>query len=176
MPSLVKKLIVRELAEKFGSVEDLVVVSYRGVSAKGMVEVRRDLRRAGAEMEVIKNRLAKLAFDQAGMAGTDLLLEGPSALVTGEGKDGVLGLAKAVGDLGKKVEAFKVMGGYSGGSLLSGAEVERLSKIPSLKALQAELVGGLVGPASGLVVALQQLAACLVYALEGIKEQKESSA
>jgi len=176
VPSVMKKLMAKELARKFERVEDLLVINYRGISAKEMVAARRELRRAGADVEVVKNRLASLAFGEIGLGGLSSLLEGPSALVTGGGEEGVLGLAKVVGNWGKKAEALEVLGGYSGGKVLSGSDVARLSRIPSLKGLQAELVGGLVGPVSGLVGVLGQLVARLVYALDGIKEQKESSA
>lgn len=176
MPSLVKKLMVKEFAERFERVEDLLVINYRGISAKEMAEARGELRRAGVDVEVVKNKLAKLAFDRIGLEGANSLLDGPSALVTGGGEGGVLDLAKLVAGWGKKAGALEVLGGYSGGKILSNRGVARLSRIPSLKGLQTELVVGLVSPVSGLAGVLQQLVARLVYALDGIKDQKESSA
>jgi len=176
VPSLVKKLMVKEFAERFERVEDLLVINYCGISAEEMVEARRELRRVGVDVEVVKNRLAKLAFDRIGLEEVNSLLDGPSALVTGGGEGGVLGLAKLVAVWGKKAGALEVLGGYSGGKILSNREVARLSRIPSLKGLQTELVVGLVSPVSGLAGVLEQLVARLVYALDGIKDQKESSA
>jgi len=171
----VKKKIVRELEGLFEGMSDLVVVGYRGVSGREMAHARRELRKAGVEVVVVKNRLAKLAFESAGMERMGSLLNGPSAVVFG-GEEGVLGLAKMVAGWKKRVNVLEMLGGACHGSLLSPGDVARLSRLASLDRIRADLVVSLGGPATSLVGTLQQLLAWLVYALDGIKEKQEASA
>ena len=93
------------------------------------------------------------------------------AVASGECERGVLVCGSGQGMV---MVANKVRGVRA--ALAWHPEVARLSRIPSLKGLQTELVVGLVSPVSGLAGVLQQLVARLVYALDGIKDQKESSA
>ncbi len=175
MPSLVKKRIVGELEGLFEGVSEVLVVRCRGVTGREMADARKEFRRAGVEMEVVKHKLVRLAVKGGGMGRMGSLLDGPSAVVFG-GEEGVLGLAKVMAGWKKKVGVVEVLGGVSHGAVLSPGKVERLSKLGSVERIRAELVGSLVGPASCLVGVLQQLLACVVHALEGIKEKQGGSA
>ncbi len=68
----------------------------------------------------------------------------------------------------------KTKGGLMGNVVLSPEEVERLSKLPGREALLGKLVGQLNAPIQSLHYALQWNINKLVWALNGIKNTKQS--
>ena len=89
-----KEAAVAELTEDLKGAEAIFAVDYRGISVTEAAELRAKLREADAVFKVVKNRLAKLAADDAGTEGIDELLVGPTALTLIKG-DAVIA-AKAI--------------------------------------------------------------------------------
>lgn len=75
-----KEQQVAEYVEKFGKAKSVVLVDYRGLNVAEDTLMRNDLRKANVEYKVIKNRLVLRAFNNAGIAGFDSVLEGPTAM------------------------------------------------------------------------------------------------
>jgi large subunit ribosomal protein L10 len=80
---------------------------------------------------------------------------------------------KALFDFHKKSEKLTVKKGVMDDKVLSEAQVEELSKLPSKNELIATLISRLQGPAYGLVNVLQAGPRNLVYALNAIANKKE---
>ncbi len=65
MPTDAKRDAVRELAELLRGSSAIAVADYRGLKVSEMQTVRRTLRANGVELHVAKNRLLKIAADEA---------------------------------------------------------------------------------------------------------------
>ena len=65
MPTEAKRAKVAELAEVFSKNSAAVVSDYRGLSVSDIGRIRRDLRDKGISYRVVKNRLGKIAAEQA---------------------------------------------------------------------------------------------------------------
>src|SRR5215212_3534471 len=85
MSKKVKNLITRELGEKFKGVESVAVINPRGIDATKNNGIRRRLREKGLRMTVVKNTLVKRATAKSAIAGFQTLLDGPSAVIYGQG-------------------------------------------------------------------------------------------
>ena len=69
MPTDTKREAVAELAELLRSSSAMAVTDYRGLKVSEMQTVRRTLRDSGVRLTVAKNRLLKIAADEADRAG-----------------------------------------------------------------------------------------------------------
>ena len=78
MPTEAKRATVAELVEAFSNSPSAVVSDYRGLTVSDIGRVRRELREKGISYRVVKNRLAKIAAEEAGRGELSALLTGPS--------------------------------------------------------------------------------------------------
>jgi large subunit ribosomal protein L10 len=85
MPTDAKRQAVAELADLLRNSSALAVADYRGLSVSDMQSVRRTLRASGVQLHVAKNRLVKIAADEADRADLKPMLEGPTALASIDG-------------------------------------------------------------------------------------------
>ena len=130
----------------------VVVTHYLGLTVAEMTDLRGRLRKEGAQIKVVKNRLAQKALNgSAGDAGQDLF-KGPVAIAYGVDP---VSAAKVVTQYAKDNEKFKVMGGMMGDVLLDQAAVKSLAALPSLDQIRAQLIGLLQAPATKVAGVLQ---------------------
>ena len=66
--------LVKTLSDSFREAGAVVVCDYRGLSVKQLESLRRDSRNAGVCVQVVKNKLAKLALSGAGYPAAELKL------------------------------------------------------------------------------------------------------
>ena len=80
MPTQAKIEEVARLTEKLESAVALVLADYRGVTANEMVELREKFTKEGLEYRVVKDTLAKIAANSAGIEGLAEMFEGPISI------------------------------------------------------------------------------------------------
>ena len=151
-----KEQQVAEYVEKFGKAKSVVLVDYRGLNVAEDTLMRNDLRKANVEYKVIKNRLVLRAFNNAGIAGFDTVLEGPTAMAISY--DDAVAPAKIIVDNVKKTNKLTVKGGIVEGKVLDAKEITKVAAIPAKPVLVAQLLGMLQTPVRGLAVALSEIA------------------
>lgn len=174
MPSREKKTqIIDSLQEVFARCSVGVLADYRGLTAAQMTELRRRLRAAGVEYRVVKNTLARFAAERAGKSELLGLFEGPVAIAFGYGDITEPAKALAAYIQESKLEEMALGAGFLSDRLLSPAEVETLSKLPSREILLAQVVGGIQSPISALVGCLGAPMSGLVGVLQARIQQLE---
>jgi large subunit ribosomal protein L10 len=157
---------VAEITEQFRGSSAAVVTEYRGLSMTQLTQLRRALGE-GATYAIAKNTLVRRAAQDAGVAGLEDLLIGPTAIafVRGEPVDA----AKALRNFAKDNKALVIKGGYMDGRPLSFAEVNQLAELDSREVLLAKLAGAMKGnltKAAGLFAAPATQVARLAAALQ----------
>ncbi|MGX6590991.1 large subunit ribosomal protein L10 [Cetobacterium ceti] len=167
MATELKKQQVAELVEKIAKAQSIVLVDYKGLKVNEETELRKNLREAGAEYLVAKNRLFKIALAEAGIADKfDDLLEGTTGFAFGYA-DAVTP-AKVTFELAKskaKANVFQIKGGVLEGRRVEANAVEALAKLPSRDQLLSMVLNGMLGP-------IRKLA----YAAVAIADKKEAAA
>ena len=161
-----KAQAVAEITEKFRGSSAAVVTEYRGLTMAQLTTLRRSLG-AGTSYTVAKNTLVKRAAEEAGLAGLDDLLVGPTAIAFVEGEP--VDAAKALRDFAKDNKALVIKGGYMDGRPLTVDEVTRIADLESREVLLAKLAGAMKGnlaKAAGLFAAPASQVARLVAALQ----------
>lgn len=139
---------VNELEQLYRNNSAIIVTHYHGLTVEAVTKLRNNLRKDGAKFKVVKNTLAKIAAKQAGIANVDSLFKGPVAIAYSQDS---VATAKAVSEFAKTNSAFKVVGGILDSNVVDHKMVDHLSKLPSLKELQATIVGILQAPARKVI-------------------------
>lgn len=144
-----KDEIVAQYAELLDGASGLVVTEYRGMNVDKINDIRKALRQVGASYVVTKNRLLKLALENAGFSTGDVLLTGPVAVSFT--REDLPAMVKVLLDKSRENEQLILKGAIIGQSVLKEADLKTLSELPSLDQLRAQILGLLTQPAQGLV-------------------------
>ncbi len=157
-----KQQYVAALAERLKNSAAGVVVDYKGITVADDTALRKSLREAGVQYEVVKNTMLKLAAKEAGLEGLNSVLEGTTALATSA--EDPIAAAKVLGEFAEKNKNFTIKAGFMDGEVIDAAKVTAVGKLPSKEQLVGQLLSVLVAPIRGMAVALNAIA-----------EQKESA-
>ncbi len=136
-----KQAAVAEIVESFNESAGAVLTDYRGLTVKELQDLRRALGE-DASYAVVKNTLTKLAAAEAGMAGFDELLVGPTAIAFINGD--VVEAAKGLRDFAKAHPALIIKGGYLDGAALDASEVAKLADLESRDVLLGKMAGAML--------------------------------
>ncbi len=142
-----KKELVATLSEVFKTTNVVVVAHYSGLTVAQMQTLRKQMKQAGAQVKVAKNRLAKIALDGTDVASIAPLMKGPT-LIAYSGDP--IAAPKVAVDFAKANEKFVILGGAMGKTALNPDAVKALASLPSLDELRAKLVGLIQAPATKL--------------------------
>ena len=168
-----KAVVVDALTDQLASAPLSIVSGFTDLSVAEQQALRAQTREAGATLRVIKNTLAALAADKAGIQGLDALLNGQSAF-TFSGED-VPAAARVLREFSQQHPTVEIRGGALNGEVLDGAQVLRLASIPGREQLNAEVVWAMGAPISNLVYTLDGLISGLVYALQERVDQLQAA-
>jgi len=168
-----KQEVIQDFGKKFENANSVFVVDYRGLKVEEVNALRCKLREVGSEYRVGKNTLLKRAIEGTTVAPLMDYLEGPTAIAVV--RDDPVAAAKVLIDYGKDKKNFELKVGCINGRIFTGADVERLSQLPSREMLLAKLLGTLNAPIANFVGVLAALPASLVRALAAIQSKKSEN-
>ena len=174
MPTDVKRQAVAELAELLRSSSAMAVVDYRGLKVSDMQSVRRTLRDSGVQLTIAKNRLLKIAADEADRTELKETLTGPTALATIVGDEAAM--AKALSDaLRPYSRVVTVRGGMLGSQAIDAAQLTRLATLPSRDVLLGKIAGGMAAPMTSMAAVLAANIRNLVGVLSAVADKKQQT-
>ena len=169
-----KETFVAEFRERHGRAPVMYFTDFTGLDVKSLSSLRQSLRDSGAEYVVGKNRLVKLALQEANLPDLGDALTGPTGVVFGY--EDVVTPAKVLTDFAKGHQdrpSFKL--GVLEGKLLAPEQISRLAKLPSREVLLSQLAGALQAPMAALAGVLEAKLQETVGLLEALKEKRESA-
>ena len=140
-----KAAAVAQIAEAFRSSTAAVLTEYRGLTVKQISDLRVALG-ADTTYAVVKNTLTKIAAADAGMAGVEALLQGPTAVAFIKGEP--VAAAKALRDFAKAHPVLIVKGGVMDGRAITADEIKKLADLESREVLLAKMAGALLASLS----------------------------
>ncbi|HEX9753894.1 MAG TPA: 50S ribosomal protein L10 [Methyloceanibacter sp.] len=164
-----KRDVVTALHDVIAKTGVVVVAHYAGLTVAQMTRLRSDMRSAGGQVKVAKNRLVKLALEGTDAKGIADLLKGPTCLAYSADP---IAAPKIAVKFAKANEKFVILGGAMGTTVLDAKGVNSLADLPSLDELRGKLIGLLQAPASKIARILNEPGAQLarVFAAYGNKE------
>lgn len=164
MPTSKKIFTVQNLTQKLKDTKALFLADYRGLSVSQMAELRTQVKKAGGELEVVKNRLLGRAAKEAKVAIADKALTGPTAALWAWEDE--LGPLKALDDFAKRTGLPKIKFGLFEEKAISLERINELASLPTMNELKAKLVRTLQSPTVKLTNALNWNIQKLVYILK----------
>lgn len=166
-----KETIVAEMSDKVGKAKGLVFTNYQGLTHQQIEGLKKSAKSLDAEYVITKNRLvlrslSSIALDDAAKEK----LQQPTAtmFMYGDVVEPLKNLAKSL----KEIELPTIKFGIIEGNVLSDTEVLRLSTLPPLQTLRAQLLGQMNAPIQGLHRALSWNMQSLVMTLQAIATKK----
>jgi large subunit ribosomal protein L10 len=168
-----KNELVAEYAKWVSRSQAMFITQYIGINMKEVDTLRAKLRDAGCEFHIVKNTLATLALEQAGVKVPAGILEGSSAICFAFGD--APAAAKAVLDAVKGSEFVKIKGGILDTNPITSEGVKALADLPPLPVMRAQLLGVLSAPASKLVRTLAEPARSVAAVIKAYADPKEAA-
>jgi large subunit ribosomal protein L10 len=171
-----KQLLLNEIQGQIEDFDSFVVMRYLSLSANKANSFRREVAKLGGNVEVMRKRVLIKAAEGAGISLNLKDLPGHIGLVYA-GKDPIE-ITKLVFKFSQENDkSIEVVGGRFEGQLYSGADVEKLSKLPSKNEMRAQLLSVFEAPMAQTLAVMEALLASVVYCLDNKTqlEQKEGS-
>ena len=159
-----KKYLIEEVARHLKKSDYLLITNYQKVTVADVAALRAKLAPEQAEFHVVKNSSLRVAAKEAGLPGFDSMLAGQTAIVVG-GRN-ASGVAKVVKKFFDEKQKLELKGGVVGGKLFDAGQIAKLSELPSIEVLRAQLLGLLNTPATSLVRVINGVPQALVNVLQ----------
>ncbi|MFI4936033.1 MAG: 50S ribosomal protein L10 [Caulobacterales bacterium] len=146
-----KAAAIETLKGVFKDAGAVVITHNLGLTVAQISDLRGRLRKEGAALKVVKNRLAQKALNGASdEAGA--LFKGPVAIAYAPDP---VSAAKVASAYAKDHEKFVIIGAMMGEKVLDAKGVDVLAKLPSLDQIRAQILGLLQTPATQIASVLQ---------------------
>jgi large subunit ribosomal protein L10 len=168
-----KVAIVDEVRERLAASNAALITEYRGLTVAELKELRLALGDVGADYNIYKNTLVKLAISGGEHEALEPYLEGPTALtfVTAD----VSQVAKALREFAKTSPHLIIKGGFVDGHAVTTNQLSVLADLPPRDVLLAQLAGAIAAPMTGLAGLFQALPRSFAYGLAALVEQKQNA-
>ena len=167
-----KKAVVAEVSAEVAKAQAMVVAEYRGLEVGKMTDLRREARKSGVYLRVLKNSLARRAVEGTPFSGLSQHMTGP--LVYGISPDPVA-TAKLMHEFSKSNEKLVIRAGAMPNAVISAVEVKALAALPSRDELLSKLLGTMQAPIAQFARTLNEVPSRFVRTLAAIRDNKESA-
>jgi len=162
MSKPVKELVTQELKAKYSGVSSALVVDMTGMDVLTQEKFRKSLRAKSAKVEIVKNSLARRAWQGGPLEPLGVALEGPCAIVVGT--ESIIDIAKTLVEAAKEFNKLTLKKAIFEGDpdLVS---VEQLSKMRGKNELLGEIAMLVSSPGRAIAGCLRspqsKIAGCL---------------
>lgn len=167
-----KEATIAEISEGIRNSSGVLLTEYRGLTVAQLKELRGNIR-ANASYAVVKNTLAKRAFNAEGIKDLDAELVGPTALAFVHGD--TVAVAKALRDFAKANKDLVLKGGLFDGAVLTADEVKKLADLETREVLLAKLAGAFKASLFGAAYMFNAPLAQAVRTVDALRQKQENA-
>lgn len=168
-----KEAIVAEVAEVAKGAHAVVGAEYRGLTVEQMTRLRVEARQAGVYVRVVKNTLARRAFQNTEFECLSEGLKGPLVLAFSQEDPG--SAARVVEAFVKDHNKVQVRLIALGGKLLNPSELGNLAKMPTRDQAISTLMAVMKAPVQKLAATINEVPGKLVRTLAAVRDAKEAA-
>lgn len=168
-----KKQVVSEVAAVAADAHSVIAAEYTGLTVEELTDLRKKARDDGVYLRVVKNTLARRAFE-----GTDYEcmregLVGPLVLAFSQEDPGAA--ARVLSDFSKDNEKLNVKLISLGGELLDASELKRLASLPTYDQAISMLMALMKAPVEKLARTLNEVPGKLVRTVAAVRDDKQAA-
>lgn len=168
-----KQIITEDLHDRFARSAIIVLTDYKGLDVTSINDLRRKLREANIEYQVVKNTLLVRAAEDTEVALIKDHFKGPSAVAISY--DDPVAPAKVLTQFAKDNDKLEIKVGVLNGKVLDAQAIKALALLPSREVMLAQLLATLNAVPSSFVRVLAEVPRSMVNVLTAIKDQKEAA-
>jgi len=169
-----KKAIVADVNETASNAVSLVVADARGVNVVDMTELRKQARENNVDLRIVKNSLAKRAFEGTEFECIEGALAGPSLF--GFSMEDPGAAARLFKDFARTNEKFEVKALSISGQLLEKEQLDVLATLPTLEQALGQLVSVMIAPVTKLVRTFNEVPTKVTRVVAAVRDQKQDAA
>lgn len=164
-----KKKTVDALADIFRC-NGVYLFDYRGLKVSEMGTLRSRIKALGANVKVVKNRLAIKYFEKEKQAVGRELFKGPLAMAYSDDK--FVETAKVLVEFEKESKKIKILSGFIERKLVSNQQVLDVAKLPGKEQLLAQLVYSIGMPLRRFGSALSSPLTHMLVLMKNLQDKK----
>ncbi|WP_031479703.1 50S ribosomal protein L10 [Maridesulfovibrio frigidus] len=168
-----KAQIIDQLKDVAERASIAIVTDFKGLGVEDFTDLRAKLREVGVDCQVVKNTLARLAFEGTDHGILADKFKENCAIVTGY--EDPVAAAKVVAEFAKESKTFEMRFASLEGKYLDEDGVKALSKLPSKDELLGKALGTLNAVPTNFVRVLANVPRGLLNVLTAVKDQKEAA-
>lgn len=165
-----KERIVADVRAIADQAHSIVAAEYRGCTVSDMAALRRAARESGVHVQVVRNKLAKLALQDTRFQCMNEALTGPLVLLFALEEPGAA--ARVLDAFLKDQEVMQAKALTLGDVLLGADQLKAVAKLPTRLEAIAQLAGTLNAPITKLAQTGHAMVAGLARVLHAVQEQK----
>jgi large subunit ribosomal protein L10 len=166
-----KKAIVAEVAEVAKHATSVIAADYCGLTVAQLTELRKNARNAGVYMRVVRNTLARRAFEGTKFECMDPALVGPLVLAFSKEEPGAA--ARVIKEFIKKCEKLEVKALSIDGQLLAATSLNKLASLPTRDEAISQLMSVMLAPITKFVRTLAEPHAKMVRTIAAVRDKKQ---
>lgn len=170
MDRLHKEELVKGLQEKLSTAKVVIATDYKGLDVAAVSDLRRKLKEAGVEYQVVKNTLLRRVAEDNQMALMADCFVGPSAIAYSF--DDPVAPAKVLTEFAKENDNLEIKAGVMDNQLMDLAAIKALSNLPSKEVLLGRLLSVMNGVPTAFVRVLNAVPQGFVNVLGALKDQR----
>jgi large subunit ribosomal protein L10 len=164
-----KQALVAEVNAVAATALSAVAAEYRGLTVAELTQLRVAARTSGVYVRVVKNTLARRAFEGTRFECMRPRLKGPLLLAFSQ--EDPSAAARVIRGFAKDHEKLVAVAVSIGGALYDATELERVAALPSLEEGRAMLLRTFMAPMTQWVRALAEPGAMLARTLQARSQQ-----
>ena len=166
-----KQNVVSEVNQVAAAAHSVIAAEYQGLTVGEMTDLRVKAREANVHMRVVKNPLARRAFDGTDYACMNDALEGQMVYAFSMEEPG--GAARVLKDYAKGNEKLVVRLIAFGGELLDPSEIKRLASMPTYDQAISMLMAVMKAPLDKFARTMNEVPGKLTRTVAAIRDQKQ---
>lgn len=145
-----KKEIVAEVNETASKAFSAVVADYQGLNVEQLTQLRVEARKLGVTTRIVRNTLARRAFEGTQFDILNDNLVGPTILGFSTSEDDMGAAARLFEEFAKTNKAFELKAAAFDGKVYQGAEISVIANLPNQERALTMLASVLQAPVSKL--------------------------
>lgn len=169
-----KVAIVADVNETAVNALSLVIADARGVTVNKMDALRKLARENNVRLQVVRNTLARRAFEGTEFECVKEALKGPS--IFGFSMDHPGAAARLFKDFAKENEKFEVKALAVGGQMLPASQIDALATLPTRDQALAMLMSVMIAPVTKLARTLNEVPSKITRVVAAVRDQKQDAA
>lgn len=151
-----KAEIVKQTTDMLNAAQSAIVVDYRGLTVAEVTDLRKQLRDAGIQMSVIKNKILDRAVEGTDYEDLRSTFVGPTAVAFSD--EDPIAPAKILKKFADDHDALEIKGGFIEKSVKTLDEINEYANMPGREELLSMLASALQDPIRKIARAVKAIA------------------